>query len=178
VTAARAALGAIIALVALAACGAPPPHRPGTPTDDAPRTPYTVELSLTADPASAGRATLRVASRGGEPVTVMIPERVDQIEWFDPDAKRFAEPVPRVLWTAWLIDNVGLVDESRPSTAQAASKRVTLASGDARDAVVDLAGALDALFGPGAFARGWCARAWLVGGAHPVPSNIACWPAP
>jgi hypothetical protein len=25
---------------------------------------------------------------------------------------------------------------------------------------------------------GWCARAWLVGGAHPVPSNIVCWPEP
>jgi len=25
--------------------------------------------------------------------------------------------------------------------------------------------------------RGWCARAWLLGGAHPLPSNIVCWPA-
>ncbi|HEX8113967.1 MAG TPA: hypothetical protein VF516_39820, partial [Kofleriaceae bacterium] len=44
--------------------------------DDAtPRTLYTVELTLTADPAIAGRATLRIASRGRDPVTVAIPER-------------------------------------------------------------------------------------------------------
>lgn len=145
-------------------------------TDDTPRTLYTIELSLTADPGVAGRATLRVVSRGRDPVTVVIPERPDQIAWFDPDANRLAEPVPRVLWTAWRIDNAGLADESRPSSAQAASKHVTLAPGDARDAVVDVGAALDALFGPGAFARGWCARAWLVGGVHPVPSNIVCWP--
>jgi hypothetical protein len=148
-----------------------------THDDAVPRTLHTVELSLAPDPAAPGRVTLRVASRGRDPVTIVIPERADQIEWFDPDARRLAEPAPRVLWTAWRIDNAGLVDESRPSSAQAASKHVTLSAGDTRDAVVDVGAALDALFGPGAFARGWCARAWLVGGVHPLPSNIVCWAA-
>lgn len=147
-----------------------------THNDAAPRTLYTVELTLTADAAVAGRVTLRITSHGRDPATVVIPERPDQIEWFDPDARRLADAVPRVLWTAWRSDNAGLVDESRPSTAQAASKHVTLGPGDARDAVVDVRAALDALFGPGAFARGWCARAWVVGGGHPLPSNIVCWP--
>jgi hypothetical protein len=147
-----------------------------THDDAAPRTLYTVELTLTADAAVAGRVTLRITSRGRDPATVVIPDRPDQIEWFDPDARRLADAVPRVRWTAWRSDSAGLVDESRPSTAQTASKHVTLGPGDARDAVVDLSAALDALFGPGAFARGWCARAWLVGSGHPLPSNIVCWP--
>lgn len=164
-----------LALVACA-CGArPTPPHPAM-TEDAPHTLYTLELTLTADPAAPGRATLRVASHGKDPVTVVIPERRDQIAWFDPDAHRLAEPTPRILWTAWQIDNPGLVDESRPSSAQVASKRVTLGPGDTRSAVVELGAALDNLLGPGAFARGFCARAWLVGGAHPLPSNIVCWP--
>jgi len=128
------------------------------PRSRRPRTPCTTWSIVTADAAVAGRVTLRITSRGRDPATVVIPERPDQIEWFDPDARRLTDAVPRVLRTAWRSDSAGLVDESRPSTAQAASKHVTLGPGDAHDAVVDVSAALDAMFGPGAFARGWCAR--------------------
>jgi hypothetical protein len=169
---------ALVAL-ALVACGPRPPS-PTMPTDDiAPaRTPYALELTLTADPAAAGRARLRILSRGHEPVTVVVPERPDQILWFDPEKRSLPEPLPRVEWSAWRIDNGGLADESRPSTAQLPSRHATLGPGDHSDAVVELGAALDSLFGPGAFARGWCARAWLVGGAQALASNIVCWPPP
>ncbi len=83
---------------------------------------------------------------------------------------------PRVMWTAWRTDREELAGAPHPTTAQRASAHVTLSPGGVEQAEVDLGAALDALYGPGAFAHGWCVRAWLVGGNHPLPSNIVCWP--
>lgn len=164
----------LIALVT-AACGgaasSPQPHPTAMVDPAEPRTPYAVELTLRAEPASPGRVRLRIAAHGGDAVTILAPERPDQVELIDPDARRLAEPTLRVAFAAWRRDRAGLADDSRPSTAQRATRLVTLAPGDAHDALVELAGALDG------DARGWCARAWLVGAAHPVPSNVICWPA-
>jgi hypothetical protein len=157
----------------MAACGHPahePPRDPMLAMTSLP-TPYALELTLTADPARAGRAALRVRSHGGEPVTVVLPDRPDQLEWFDPDARRLADPVLRVAWSAWRRGGAGLFEGSRPTAAQQGTRRVTLAPGDAHDAVIDLAGAL------GGGAAGWCARAWLINGGHPLASNVICWPA-
>jgi hypothetical protein len=140
----------------------------------APPTPYTVELSLAGDASAAGRVTLRIVSHGGDPVPVVLPERPDQIEWFAPDARRLAEASLRVAWTAWRDGGGDLAGELHPSTAQRASRHTTLAPGVAEHAAVDLGAALG---GADTLARGWCARAWLIGGAHPLPSNVVCWPA-
>jgi len=173
VTAARQV--AVIALAAvIAACGArPSPGAPMTTPDDATAaalpTPYAVELTLAPD-AAAGRATLRLVSHGGSPLAIVLPERADQIEWFDPDARMLALPSLHVMWTAWRLGGGALTGDSRPSAAQRASRHATLSPGGSETASVDLGAALDG-------ADGWCARAWLVGGAHPLPSNVVCWPA-
>lgn len=137
---------------------------------------FAIELAITADPATVGRVRLGITFRGKAPVTIAIPDRPDQIEWFDPDMKTLRAPIPYVAWSAWRIDNAGLVLDSRASTAQRASRYVTLHAGETHEAAVDLGAAIDGLRGPGSFARGWCARAWLIGGTHPLPSNIVCWP--
>jgi hypothetical protein len=138
---------------------------------------YAVELTITADAAAFGRVRLHVALHGKQPVTVALPERPDQIEWFDPDAKALLSPVLRVAWSAWRIDRSGLALDSRASTALRASNVVTLAPGAPHDLVVDLGVALAGLDDARSFAGGWCARAWLVGAPHPLPSNIVCWTA-
>lgn len=145
--------------------------------DPAPPTPHTVELTLVADAAVTGRVVLRVAQRGHEPVTVVLPDRADQVEWFEPDARGLVDPTLRVKWTAWRIDNGAGIDRSR-RMAPTVTKRVTLEQDDVRQTQLDLAPAIDGLLLPEGVALGWCARAWLVGGAHPVPSNIVCWPEP
>lgn len=142
----------------------------------APPAVFAVDLALGADAATAGRVRLRIAFRGTTPVTLAIPDRPDQVEWFDPDMKTLRAPTPYLVWSAWRIDNAGLALDSRTSTAQRASKYVTLRAGETHEVAVDIAAALDGLRGQGTFARGWCARAWLIGGTHPLPSNIVCWP--
>jgi len=175
--------------VTLAACGAgacpptttcPPPPTQGQTMlehDDstAPAALFAVDLTLAAD-ATAGRARLRIVFRGKAPMTLAVPDRVDQVEWFDPETRTLRAPTPYLVWSAWRIDNAGLVLDSRTSTSQRASRYVTLRAGEAHELAVDIAAALDGLRGPGTFARGWCARAWLIGGTHPLPSNIVCWP--
>jgi len=138
---------------------------------------FAVELAIAADATIAGRVTLRVGYHGHAPVTVALPDRPEQIEWFDPDTTTLRSPIPAVVWSAWRIDNAGLVLDSRASTARRASKYVTLRAGEVHEVEVDVGAALDGLRGAGTLARGWCARAWLVGGSHPLPSNIVCWPA-
>jgi hypothetical protein len=142
----------------------------------APPKTFAVELTLTTDDQTPGQVRLRIALHGKEPVDIAIPARPDQIEWFDPDAKTLLAPTPHVMWSAWRMDNDGLALDSRPSTAQRASKYVTLYPGNAQEVTVDLGAALDGLYGAGTLAQGWCARAWLVGGVHPVSSNVICWP--
>lgn len=141
-------------------------------------TPHTVELTLVADAAIVGRVVLRVAQRGHEPVTVVLPDRADQIEWFDPDARGLLDPTLRVAWTAWRLDNGAGIDRARRSVAPTVTKRVTLGPDDVRQTQLDLAPALDGLLLPDGATLGWCARAWLIGGEHPVPSNIVCWREP
>ena len=86
----------LAALVAgVVSCGArpaPPSPKPGvtmqaSDEDPAPPTPHTVELTLVADAAVTGRVVLRVVQRGHEPVTMVLPDRADQVEWFEPDAR-------------------------------------------------------------------------------------------
>jgi hypothetical protein len=143
----------------------------------APLAVFAIDLALAADAATWGRASLRIAFHGRSPVTIAIPDHARQVEWFDPESKPLRAAAPYVAWSAWRIDNARLALDSRTSTAQRASRYVTLRAGDVQEAAVDIAAALDGLRGAGTFTRGWCARAWLVGGAHPLPSNIVCWPA-
>jgi hypothetical protein len=137
---------------------------------------HAVELTITADAAAFGRVSLRVALHGKQSVAIAIPERPDQIEWFDPEARTLRSPVPRVVWSAWRIDRSGLALDSRASTAQRAEHVVTLSPRAPHELAVDLGAALAGLDGAPAFAGGWCARAWLAGAVHPLPSNIVCWP--
>jgi hypothetical protein len=143
----------------------------------APPAVFAIELALSPEPAASGRVRLRLTHRGNAPVTLAVPERSDQVEWFDPTTRPLVAPTPRVAWSAWRADTAGLALDSRASLAQRAAAPVTLLPGGAHEVAVDLGAALDGLYGPGALARGWCARAWLIGGAHPLPSNIVCWPA-
>jgi len=138
---------------------------------------FAVDLVITADATNAGRVSLRVAFHGRTPVTIAIPDRPDQIEWFDPETKTLRAAAPYVVWSAWRIDNAGFALDSRTGTAQRASRYVTLRAGETHEVAVEIGGALDGLRGPDTFARGWCVRAWLIGGTHPLSSNIACWPA-
>ena len=143
----------------------------------APPAVFAIDLAIAADAATWGRVSLRVASHGKAPVTVAIPAHPAQVEWFDPESRPKRAAAPYMVWSAWRIDNAGLALDSRTAAAQRASRYVTLHAGDVQEAVVDLGAALDGLVGAGSFARGWCARAWLIGGTHPLPSNIVCWPA-
>lgn len=111
------------------------------------------------------------------PSPSLSPGRSDQVDWFDPTTRPLVAPTPRIAWSAWRADTAGLALDSRASLAQRAGAPVTLLPGGAHEVTVDLGAALDGLYGPGTLARGWCARAWLIGGAHPLPSNIVCWPA-
>jgi hypothetical protein len=52
-----------------------------------------------------------------------------------------------------------------------------LANMDSRDVITELPAEAPERGGANNFARGWCARAWLIGGTHPLSSNIVCWPA-
>jgi hypothetical protein len=145
--------------------------------DDAPPPPalHLIELALAPD-AAPGLVKLRVVSHGHHAVTIAIPARADQIEWFDPRAPMKVPAPPRVVFTAWRADNDGIAEGSRASAGLESSKIVALQRGATHEAVVDIRRALDALFGPDTFARGWCLRAWLIGGQHPLPSNVVCWP--
>ena len=138
---------------------------------------FAIELAITTDPAAPGRLRLRIGSRGKAAVELVVPERLDQVEWFDPGTTTLLAPVPRVVWSAWRSDSAGLALDSRTSRAQRASAQLTLHAGEAHEVAVDVGAALDGLYGAGTLARGWCSRAWLIGGVHPLPSNIVCWPA-
>lgn len=174
----------LVIAVLVCGCGPAPavvPPRAGTTmqaSDDASApTPQTVELTVIADAGVVGRVVLRVAQRGRDPVTVVLPDRADQIEWFDPDARGLVDPTLRVAWTAWRLDNGAGVDRGR-SIAPTLTRRVTLGPDDVRQTQLDLAPAIAGLLLPDGATLGWCARAWLVGGAHPVASNIVCWREP
>jgi hypothetical protein len=180
---------ALVTLV-LAACGArpcpppapcPPPPMQGQTMlvhDDSSAAPavFAIDLAIAGDAATQGRVILRIVSRGKAPVTIAVPDHPAQVEWFDPEMKTLRAPTPYVAWSAWRIDNAGLALDSRTSTAQRASRYVTLRADEPHEVAVDIGAALDGLRGPGTFARGWCTRAWLIGGTHPLPSNILCWP--
>lgn len=131
---------------------------------------HAIDLSLAIDPAVAGQVSLRITSFGHEQVQIAIPARADQIELVDPRVALLPPSSPRVVWTAWRADNDALAGGSR--AADALDKRVELKRGIAVELVVDLGRAL----GPEQFAHGGCARAWLIGGVTPVPSNVVCWP--
>lgn len=186
----RAAAAARGAVALLAACAGTPAHPPAPAPacapqpqdatmlahDDsiAPPAVFAIELALSPEPAASGRVRLRLTHRGNAPVTLAVPARSDQVEWFDPTTRPLVAPTPRVAWRA---GTAALALDSRASLAQRAASPVTLLPGGAHEVAVDLGAALDGLYGPGALARGWCARAWLIGGVHPLPSNIVCWPA-
>jgi hypothetical protein len=176
------ALAAAVALAASAChpspgAAPPPPGDPMLNSDESmplPRT-FAVELTIAADAEAPGRVHLRVAFHGKQPVQIAIPDRPDQIEWFDPEAKPLLGGTPHIVWTAWRSDNDGIAMGSRPAATDRASRHVTLTPGAAPDVSVDVGAAIDGLFGAGTFRRGWCARAWLAGVAHPVSSNVVCW---
>jgi hypothetical protein len=179
-------LSRLAALAAvLAACGkpCPPPSTPAIPDDmhlrdDASPPPalHMIELTLATDAAIDGHVHLRVVSHGNRAVKIALPARADQVEWFDPRVKMKAPAPPRVVWTAWRADNDGIAEGSRASAGLESSKIVVLERGAVHDVVADIRDALDGMLGPDTFARGWCVRAWLIGGEHPVPSNVVCWP--
>jgi hypothetical protein len=165
-----------------AACGGRAPNSPPSstmhPSDDlaVPPTPYTLELTVTADDAAIGRVVLAVKHRGHDPVTLVLPEQPEEVEWFEPDARQLADPTLRVMWTAWRLDNGSVVDEGRHGTLPRHMRRVTLGPGEAAKASFDLGPSVDVLLLPRGPRPAWCARAWLVGGTHPLPSNVVCWP--
>jgi hypothetical protein len=142
----------------------------------APPAVFAIELAITPDAAAPGRLRLRLGYRGKAPVELAVPERPDQVEWFDPGTRTLLAPVPRVVWSAWRSDSAGLALDSRASLAQRAAGHLTLHAGETHEVAVDVGAAIDGLYGAGTLARGWCARAWLIGGVHPLPSNIVCWP--
>ena len=119
-----------------------------------------------------GRINLTVSFHGRGEVEVELPKRPDQIEWFDPMEKRLEIAMPRVMWTVWNPHTGALVYAPHPSALRA-SDSVTLREEDSRSATADLGVALAAE----RFRGTWCTRAWLVGGALAVPSNIVCLPA-
>jgi hypothetical protein len=139
-----------------------------------PRT-FTVELTIATVAEPAGRVQLRVTLHGEEPVKIAIPARPDQIEWFDPEAKSLLGGTPRIVWTAWRSDSDGIAMGSRPAATDRASRYETVTPGASPEVSVDIGAAIDGLFGAGTYIRGWCARAWLAGVAHPVSSNVVCW---
>lgn len=167
----------------LTACGAttgPPPSTSARSDDmhlrdDATPPPalHMIELTL-ADVVVEGQIRLRVVSYGNRAVKIAIPARADQVEWFDPRAPMKVPAPPRVVWTAWRADNDGIAEGSRASAGLESSRIVALERGVVHEVVVDVRGALDGMLGPDTFARGWCVRAWLIGGEHPVPSNVVC----
>ena len=59
----------------------------------APAALFAVDLTLAAD-ATAGRARLRIVFRGKAPMTLAVPDRVDQVEWFDPETRTLRAPTP------------------------------------------------------------------------------------
>jgi hypothetical protein len=143
----------------------------------APPAVFAIDLQIAADAATAGRVSLRIAFHGKTPVMIAMPEHPDQVEWFDPESRPLRASAPYVVWSVWRIGNAGLALDSRTAAAQRASRYVTLHAGNVQEVAVDVGAALDGIFGAGSFARGWCARAWLIGGTHPLSSNIVCWPA-
>jgi hypothetical protein len=148
------------------------------PADDAapPPTPQTLELTLAAGD-TEGRVTLRITQRGHTPLTVVVPDRPDQVEWFSPDSARLTDPFLRVMWTAWRTDD-GNTMHSGHQAALAFTRHVTLGPDDATRATLDLKPALAGVLLRDGERTAWCARAWIVGGVHPLPSNIVCWPDP
>jgi hypothetical protein len=177
VTRAPAAVLAALATFVAFAC-TPRPKVAEEPMTSSERTPrvFPVELELARDEAVDGRVTLRVAYRGSDPLAIVVPDRPDQIEWFDPESKTLERPTPIVVWSAWRSSDGALALDSRLSSDRRASRTLELAPGfDGPTIPVDIGPAVDGLLGAGTFSRGWCVRAWLVGGAHPLPSNIICW---
>lgn len=148
-------------------------------SDDAtpPATPHTLELTIAADAEVEGRVTLRVAQRGHAPVTVVVPDRADQVEWFAPDSARLVDPFLRVMWTAWRVDDGSTVHVGRSAPLRF-TRHVTLGPDEIAKTTLELRPALDGLLLRDGEQAGWCARAWIVGGVHPLPSNIVCWPGP
>jgi hypothetical protein len=160
---------AVVAILLGACAHAPPAHQlraDGPP----PSKVFAIELTIAADAAAPGRVSLRVELHGKEPIEIVIPDRPDQVLLIDPDAVMLAEETPSIRWSAWFADNDGLVLGDRPVAAQEPSRHVTLVPGQAQETTVDLAPELDDVG-----TRHYCARAWLVGGAHPLPSNVVCW---
>ncbi len=170
------------ALLLAAACnrGAPARHpateAPVLHLDDAAALPllHQVAVAIAFDPEAPERVSLAVAFHGIGEVSLALPAQPDQLEWFDPRAKALQATSPRIVWSAWHRGSGALVTDGRPSTSQRAANVVTVRPGEVQSASVDLAAALVAL--APTLAAGWCARAWLIGGAVAIASNVVCSP--
>jgi hypothetical protein len=197
-------LAAVVLSVALAACGGREPRCPTCPAaapldatamiptdappalaplhDTTPAVPLDeLSLVIALDAAHPGRVGVRVVWYGAPPLTVALPAALDQLEWYEPGRAVDASIAPYLAWSAWRPDTgVRMARPSRPAASRWPSRHVLLAAGAAHDAEVDLGPAFAQADGDDRRSddapRGWCARAWILGGAAPVPSNVVCWP--
>jgi hypothetical protein len=86
-----------------------------------------------------------------------------------------ADPFLRVMWTAWRTDDGNAMHVGHQA-ALVFTRHVTLGPDDVTRATLDLKPALDGVLLRDGEQTTWCTRAWIVGGVHPLPSNIVCWP--
>lgn len=130
---------------------------------------HALELTIAGD--SVGRVHVRIEVRARKTaVEISVPVNADHVEWFDPDRKRLKATIPELMWSVWRADTGDFMHEGRP--ASTLIKHVTVTQTVHYEATFDLAKVL----GSDRVRHGWCARAWVVSGSHPVPSNIICWP--